>query len=293
MTVNLQEDQLGRLDLGPLRPGGGVRDCNPFGYVVTGWQIGFPAERPVTRNRALGDGIIDSTRFFGARAVSMAITLDVNKQDPQLSIDNLTAYMTPHRRPRLTWQIPGSGIERSLLVRGVDAPVSIHGKQAHVITASFIGLHGVMESANETTVEINPGADTETGRTYDLTFDRQYPPTAGLGERLVLNEGNEVADWRATIFGPAVNPTLTVGDTSIEFNRNGGLSLGPDESVTIDTRTKTINYGDDPAASRYDRVNFTEWSWEQVRLQPGENIVRYEEATLSGSCSFTWRSAWL
>lgn len=293
MTVNLQEDSLGRLDLGPLRPGGDVRECNPFGYVVTGWEIGFPAERPVVRNRALGDGIIDSTRFFGARAVSMAITLDVNKQDPQISIDNLTAYMTPHRRPRLTWQIPGSSLERSLLVRGVDAPVSIAGKQAHVITASFIGIHGVLESADATTVTINPGSDTEDGRTYDLTFDRVYPPTAGLGERLVLNEGNEIADWEATIFGPAVNPILTVNGTDISFDRDGGLTLAVGESVTINTRNRTIFLNDDPTQSRYDKVNFTEWSWEQIRLQPGENIIRYEEPSLSGSCSFTWRSAWL
>lgn len=293
MTVNLQEEQLGRLDLGPLRPGGDVRECNPQGYVVTDWQIGFPAERAVSRNRALGDGIIDSTRFFGGRAVSMNITLDVNKQDPQISIDNLTAYMTPHRRPRLTWQIPGSAIERSLLVRGVDVQVSVAGKQAHVITASFIGIHGVMESANESTVEINPGSDTEDGRTYDLTFDRVYPPTAGLGQRLVVNEGNEIADWEATIFGPAVDPILTVNGTDISFNRDGGLTLAAGESVTINTRNRTIFLNNDPTQSRSDKVNFTEWSWEQIRLQPGDNIIRYEEATLSGSCSFTWRSAWL
>lgn len=293
MTVTLTEDTLGRLDLGPLRPGAGVRECNPFGYVVTGWQIGFPAERPVVRNRALGDGVIDNTRFFGARAVSMAITLDVNKQDPQVSIDNLTAYMTPHRRPRLAWQIPGSSLERSLLVRGVDAPVSIAGKQAHVITASFIGVYGVLESAEESTITINPGEDSETGRTYDLTFDRVYPPSAGLGERLVVNEGNEVADWEATIFGPAVNPILTVNGTDISFDRDGGLTLAAGESVTINTRDRTIFLNDDPTESRYDKVNFTEWSWEQIRLQPGENVIRYEEATLSGSCTFTWRSAWL
>jgi hypothetical protein len=293
MTVALTEDSLGRLELGPLRPGAGVRECNPFGYVVTGWQIGFPSERPVMRNRALGDGVIDSTRFFGARAVSMNITLDVNKQDPQISIDNLTAYMTPHRRPRLSWQIPGSSQERSLLVRGVDAPVSIAGKQAHVITASFIGINGVMESVSETTLVINPGEDVETGRTYDLTFDRQYPPTAGLGERLVVNEGNEVADWEATIFGPAVNPTLTVNGTDISFNRDGGLTLAAGESVVINTRNRTIFLNDDITESRYDKVNFTEWSWEQVRLQPGHNTIRYEEVTLSGSCTFTWRSAWL
>lgn len=293
MSVRLDEPQLGVLDLGPLLQGGNVRQCNAAGYIVTGWQIGFPAERPVVRNRALGDGIIDSTRFFGSRAVTMAITLDVNKRDPQLMIDDLTAYMTPHRRPRLSWVIPGSSIERSLVVRGVDAPVSIEGKQAHTIAASFIGLHGVIESPSLTVIEIRPGSGDELGRTYDLMFDRHYPETLGIGARVALNEGNEVADWVATIHGPSHQPILTINGIDISFSENGGLTLLAGESVTINTRDRTIFLNDDPSESRYDRVNFTEWSWEDIRLQPGRNIVRYEEPTMSGSCSFAYRSAWL
>ena len=293
MTVQLHEEQLGTLDLGPLRPSADVRHCNAAGYIVTGWEIGFPAERAVVQNRALADGVFDSTQFFGARAVSMAITLDVNKQDPQLAIDDLTAYMTPHRRPRLSWVIPGSTIERSLLVRGVDAPLSIAGRQAHVISASFVGVNGVIESPVETVIEIRPGFESEQGRTYDLLFDRVYPPSLGIGQRIARNEGNEVADWRATIFGPAVNPILTINGIDISFSENGGLTLLAGESVTIDTLNRTIFLNNDPSESRYDRVNFTEWSWESVRLQPGDNVIRYEEPTMSGSCSFAYRSAWL
>jgi len=291
--VYLTEDTLGQLDLGPISLGGGLRECNAAGYVVTGWEIGFPASRPVTRNRALSDGTIDSTRFIGARAVSMAITLDVNKQDPQISIDNLTAYMSPRLRPRLNWTIPGSTQERSLLVRGESAPVTIRRPQANTLTASFIGVRGVLESPNESTLLIVPGSDVETGRNYDLTFDRVYPAGIPIGSRIVVNDGNETTDWSATIFGPAVDPTVTINGVNMSFDRNGGQTLAAGETLTINTRTKTVYLNDDPTASRYDKINFTDWSWEEVRFVPGQNIVRYQEATQQGTCQFTWRSAWL
>jgi hypothetical protein len=247
----------------------------------------------VVRNRALSDGTIDSTRFIGARAVSMAITLDVNKQDPQISIDNLTAYMSPRLRPRLNWTIPGSTQERSLLVRGESAPVSIQRPQANTLTASFIGVRGVLESPNESTLLIVPGSDVETGRNYDLTFDRVYPAGIPIGSRIVVNDGNETTDWSATIFGPAVNPTVTINGVDMSFDRDGGQTLAAGETLTINTRTKTVYLNDDPTASRYDKINFTDWSWEEVRFVPGQNIVRYQEATQQGTCQFTWRSAWL
>ena len=305
--VYLTDDTLGVLELGPIVTGTvetnplnpdpakrcpvDLRQCNAAGYVVTGWQIGFPASRPVVRNRALGDGTIDSSRFVGARAVSMAITLDANKQDPQISIDNLTAYMSPRVRPRLVWTIPGSTQVRSLLVRGESAPVSILGRQANTITASFIGVRGVLESPDESTLLIVPGTDVEVGRTYDLTFDRVYPASAPIGSRIVVNDGNETTDWSATIFGPAVDPIVTVNGVDMSFDRDGGQTLGLGETLTIDTRTRTVILNNDPTASRYDKINFTEWSWEQVRFVPGQNIVRYQAA--QGTCQFTWRSAWL
>lgn len=302
--IYLTEPQLGRLDLGPLVLGGGVQQCNADGYVVTGWEIGFPAERAVVRNAALADGVFDSTRFWGARAVSMAVTIDVNKQDPQLAIDALTAYMTPHRRPRLAWTIPGSVHERSLVVRGVDAPLSIQGKQAHTMAASFIGIHGTLESNNGNgpdgvnSISIVPSVEGDsTGREYDLTFDRIYPYSPGRGEHIIDNKGNEIADWRCTIsaFGgePVVNPILSINGIDMSFTENGGLTLQPNESVTIDTRDRTALWNNDPNESRYDRLNYLEWAWEDVRLKPGKNSVRYEEQADNGMAVFEWRDTWL
>lgn len=295
MSVYITEDTLGRLDIGQIVLGGGLLDCNLEGYVVTGWTVGFPVVRSVIRGRALGDGVVDDSRYVGERSISFNVTLDTSKTDPQASVDALTPYLSPRRRPRLHWTIPGSTMERSAMVRGADAPLQIAGKQLHVITASWIAPDGVLESTNENLVTINPSGDSEDGRTYDLAFDRTYPPSAGLGERIVTNHGNTVADWKATIFGATTNPRLIVNGVTINFNRNGGLDLASSQLVTLNSRERTVLYNDDPTESRYDKMNFTDWSWDQVRLEPGENIVRFEADTLSAQSQvrLSYRDAYL
>lgn len=295
MSVYITEETLGRLDIGPIVLGGGLTDCNAAGYVVTGWTVGFPAVRAVARGRALGDGVVDSSRYVGERSISFNIVLDTSKTDPQTNVDKLTPYLSPRRRPRLHWTIPGSTMERSAIVRGADAPLQIAGKQLHVVTASWVAPNGVLESPDENIVTINPSGDSEDGRTYDLTFNRTYPPSPGLGERIVTNRGNTVADWKATIFGATTNPRLIVNGVTINFNRNGGLGLAAAQLVTLDSRERTVLYNDDPIESRYDKVNFTDWSWDQVRLEPGENIVRFEADTLSpqSQVQLSYRDAYL
>jgi hypothetical protein len=293
--VYLTEPTLGLLDIGPLDLGAGLRGCNAQGYVVSGWQVGFPAVRPVARNRALADGTVDDTRFVGARAISMNIVIDASRADPQETVDRLMPYLSPRYRPRLHWTIPGSEQERSALVRGQDAPLQIAGRTAHVVTASWVAPNGVLESAEEQCEIINPGSDTEDGRRYDLVFDRVYPPSLGIGDRLVVNEGTAVAEWTATIFGPCVNPALIINGVPIRFDRSGGLELTGGTSVTIDSRQRTILLNNDPTQSRYEFVNFTDWAWDDVRLRPGENIVRFEGDVLDAGSQvqFCWRSAWL
>ena len=291
MSVYLTDDRLGRLDLGPLRPGGGVRLCNEEGYVVTGWEIGFPEVREVSRYRALADGVLDDSQFLGARAVSMNITLDVNKQDPQTSIDRLMSFMTPHVRPRLHWTIPGSAQIRSMIVRGADAPVSIQGKQAHVVSVQWVGVNGSLEAADRKCSTIVPGDDVETGRTYDLTFDRTYPPGTAIGRRIVQNDGNEVAEWEAAIYGDCLDPVLTINGIRIEFD----YDLQAGQSIYINSRDRTILLNIDPFTSVYGSTNFTEWSWESVRLQPGENVVQFNAASINAGAQavICWRDTWL
>ena len=196
-----------------------------------------------------------------------------------------------------------------MVVRGAGAPVSIAGQQAHALAVSWVGVRGVLESGGDiNSVNITPGSDTESGRHYDGPEDsfgpyytntsgevgRQYDGSSlGPGVRVVENKGNERADWQATIYGPCTDPTLTVNDIDISFT---GLSLLSNESVVISTLDKTILLNGEPTASAYNLANYTEWTWEDVRLQPGDNTVRYEPSFPVDDASYAtlfWRSAWL
>jgi hypothetical protein len=288
----LEDDTLGRVDLAP--DGAGSGDCGPQGYVVSGFQIGFPSVRAVARGRAIADGTLDDTRFVGARAVSVDLRVDQRKGDPQVLIDELMPFLSPRYRPRLHWSIPGSTERRSLVVRGVDAPVVIAGPKYHTLALSWVAPQGVIEG-DETCITINPASDTELGRAYNLTFDRTYPPSLAVGDRLVTTLGNTVTDWRATIFGPCTNPAIVVNGVELRFDRAGGVTLTGGTSLVVDTRERTILLNGDVNSSRYDKANFTDWSWEQLRLLPGDNIVRYDGVTLdtASSMQMCWRSAWL
>lgn len=310
----LTDDDLGTLDLGPMIRDGGRNDCNENGYVVSDWTIGFPAVREVARNRALADGTVDDTRFVGARAITVNVSLDVSRGDPQLMVDALMPYLSPRRRPRLHWTLPGSTQERSIVVRGADGPVSVSNKFVHTAVCSWVGPGGLIESGGlDPNCEIiNPSSDTEDGRDYGPPMfaedefgpyytntsgvvDRAYPDSLGIGDRLIENRGNAVTDWTASIFGAATNPALIINGIPIRFDRQGGLDVTGGTSVVIDSRERTILLNGDPMESRYDKVNFEDWSWEQVRLQPGDNIVRFEGDVLSeqASVQICWRDAWL
>lgn len=290
MTFKLEESTLGELELHSGDPTAG---CGP--YIISDFQIGFPAVRSVVRNRALADGVLDDTTYVGARAISASIIIDQRQGDPQLLVDELMPYLSPRYRPRLTWQIPGSVEHRSSIVRGSDAPNVIAGEKFNTVIASWVTTSGVIEASSQTCVVIDPGESAESGRVYDLEFDRSYPPGLGVGEVLVNNPGNTVADWTCTIFGAVTNPVLEINGVEMRFDRNGGLDVGLAQSVTIDTRSRTVLLNNEAEESRYDRMNFMDWTWQQVRLQPGPNLVRFEGLTLgpTAQARLCFRAAYL
>lgn len=310
MTAYLTDPSLGQLDLGPTSDQIAAGECGETGYVVSEWTVGFPEVRAVSRSRALSDGNVDDSRFVGPRAISFGITIDQRIADPQVLVEQLTPYLSPRVRPRLAWAIPGSTQVRSAVVRGQDMALSIVRPKFHQVVASWVAPNGLLESANLNSRTIRPSTDVEDGRHYTLPGDqygpyytntdagdvgRQYEPGAGIGAYIVNNAGNAVADWTAVIYGPVETPSLEINGTDIIFNRDGGLTLNGGTSVVIDSRTRTILRNNDPADSLYGKVNFDEWAWEDVRLQPGLNRIVYGGAVIGTSSSvvFSWRDSYL
>lgn len=296
--ITLHDDSLGDLAL----------TCEN-GYVVTSFQLGTPAVREVVHERALADGTVDDTLYVGARAITVAITLDQRVAPLQTLLDRLTPYVSPRRRPTFIWTLPGSETERrALVVRGVDAPFVLERPKFPPVVCQWVAPEGLITSVEATCEWIQPSSDDVPGRTYDecalvpspdrveattttgRCYDRIYPPAKPRGGRNIVNAGNEVAEWTAAIFGPITNPTMTVNGIVVTVATT--LALG--ESVVIDTRERTILRNGDPTQSLYGLSNYQAWSWDQLRLRPGENNIRYSGTAITAetSAAFCWYDTW-
>lgn len=286
--ITLIDPDLGSLELG----------ADPF--VVQSFQISSPAVRPVIHNRALANGTRDDTKYTGARAATIAIMLNDKycgtKVTMQSLFDRLLPYTVTRRRPVLRWSLPGSpGQERQMIVYGDSAPMMIGGPKHPVIGVSFIAPEGEINSAGDPICTvITPAADVELGRAYDRAYDRAYPSSSSIGDRLVLVDGNEQAHWIATMFGDCTNPYILVNGVRVEWISNGGLVLPAGSSLVVNTREKTMYLNGDPLSPRFNRANFTEWTWPDILLRPGTNTIRFGAGVLGAGASmnFCYQPTW-
>jgi hypothetical protein len=267
------------------------------GWVLTDLQIGFPSERPVVRSRSLADGVIDQSTYVGQRAVTATLTLDNRVATTQSLVDLLMPFVSPRRRPTLTWSLPGSATDfRQLTLRGVDAPLVIERPRYTIITVSWVSEQACMVDPIEQCLSVDPNdpAD-EIGREYDLDFDRDYVGIVPVGGVLVPNSGTCLASWTITLTASMVDPIVTVNGVQMAFTQNGGLTLVTGQTLVIDQQERTVLLNNDPNESRYDRLNFEDWNWDDLALQPGPNIVRLQGSGFTSTSLMTicWRSAWL
>lgn len=274
-------------------------------FAVDSFTIGSRTTRAVVRNRALASGAYDDTRFGSTRAVTIALVLNETDCGPETDrttmqelYDRILPFMQPRRRPVMTWSLPGSGgVLRQMTVRPDSAPVQIARGRHPALVLSFVAPDGEITTPGVRSTLIDPATDTEDGRVYstgtELKFDRNYPLSLAVGDRAITQNGNDDAHWRLSIFGGAVNPFFRINDILIDFASNGGLTLAAGTSVVIDTKERTIYLNDDPTTPRYDRTNFADWSWADLLLKPGANLVRFGADTLTGGQALLeWYDTW-
>lgn len=282
----LEDPVLGRLDL----------ECDDD-YVVASFEIGWPSVREVIDARALTDGSIDTTTYLGPRAVTVSLRLkDRNCDDTsttQTLLDRLTPYLSPRSRPLLVWTVrePSTAPTdvRTLRLRGADAPMIVEGPHYLSIVCQWISQDPYTAALDETcAVAVTTGTE-EFGRVYDLDFDRDYPFSPPFGVTLFNTLGNAPMDWTGTVTSDVVDPLLTINGINIQFT---GLTLVAGATVNIDTQNRTILRNNDPNDSVYGLANFTDWDWDSIRLQPGQNWIRMISATLGGAFTVCWFDRW-
>jgi|688.fasta_scaffold01021_49 hypothetical protein len=282
--IYLTDPVLGRLDL----------DCAD-GFVVTSFEIGFPEVREVMTPRSLSDGSVDTTAYLGPRPVTVALRFDQTKLATQNLLDLVTPFLSPRYRPQVVWTVqqndvgcigPSSSVEttRSLRVRGVDGPLVVDAPKYLSMVLQWISQDPYTSGLDQhCAVALITGSE-EFGRTYDLEFDREYPYSPQYGVTSFTPLGNAPMDWTGTVTSELVDPQLLVNDTTITFS---GLTLLAGQTIDINTQERTILRNNDPEDSLYGITNFADWTWDEIRLTPGENQIRLQADSYTGSPSFT------
>ena len=254
------------------------------GWSLEQLQIGFPSVRAVSRNRALDDGAYDDTRYVGQRAVSMTLRMN-GRSFTQAFIDQVMPFMSPRRRPTLTYSLSDLGTDvRSMVLRSVDAPVVIDGPSYQGIVLSWVTVDSYSRGATEHCESVTSTAGD--GRTYDLTFDRTYSPQSATTSITVQNVGNAPAPWIITMSSTTTDPTVTINGVPIAFT---GVTVSGVNFLQINARERTILMNGDPTMSEYANVNYMDWDWDDLYLQPGDNLIEY---SVSGGDESTMTICW-
>lgn len=290
MTGNLvlSDPELGDLD---------VSAC-ASGYVTVSFDLGSAAVREATRDRALGHGEFDDSRFLGSRSFAITLIVDSTIADATTLFDRVAAYNNPRRRPSVRWTEPGSAQQRqmrNMVGRGFPRP--INSPKYNGSTFTWRVPDGKIVDPNPQTYTIVPSSDTELGRTYNENYADggrgPYPASAGLGGRLVTNAGGLEADWVCQLFGPCVNPWVSMNGIKVSMNQGGGVTLVAGQYISIDTFARTILLNGDPTLSRFNKSNFTQWSWQSLGLPgPLTSTVRVGADSGTVSALFTFTSTW-
>jgi hypothetical protein len=254
-----------------LVDGSRTLDLSPVnGFAVESYDLGFPEVRRVSNPRPQADGELDRTRHHGARAVSLDIA--VWREDDrtlQTLVDSLWAFCRPGSRP---WLVLDNGRMVRLAVDQLSAPIS--NPTLRKVRAQWRAPDGRIYAVNEKVRHVFPGLGSETGRTYDLSFDREYPFSGGAGSLRVTNEGTTVTEPVLRIFGPCEAPQVineTVG-ARLSFP---GLSIAGGEYVEVDVAERTVRSNGlaAPEFNRYRDLDFVASSWWGV--EPGRNVLRF------------------
>lgn len=268
------------------------------GYVVADFQIGWPTVREVVNPRALTDGVVDTTTYLGARAVSVTLRLDQRVMPTQDLLDLVTPFMSPRYRPRIVWTVqdttaycPGYIVQpyhiRSLRLRGADAPLLVDGPRYLTIGLQWIAQDPFTSALEETCVVAGLTGTEEFGRVYDLSFDRDYPFSPPYGITYFTPIGTATMDWIGTLSAPTsalVNPSILVNNSTITFT---GLTLLAGQTVIINTQERTILRNGDINDSVYGLTNFADWTWDDLRVTPGQNQIRLQGTSMGTDASFT------
>ena len=257
------------------------------GWFVQSLDVGFPVVRQVVDNRSDANGTYDSTEYYGARTVSMVVRA---LGDRRAAFETLSKFLRPSTRPVLFYTVDGT--ERQITLRPNSRSSAFVGSpNSQEFLAQWVAPSGLIEAVTDTVAVADATLGVEAGRTYDLTFDRDYPATSPVGSVSITNSGTGFCCFRAELFGPCTNPVLenlTTGE-QLRFV----TTLTASQWLEVNTRDRTVRLNGLVSQNRYNTLDFATSKW--FEIPPGESLLRYrpDSITAGAFARVSFRSSWI
>lgn len=261
-----------------------ILDFDPFS---------MPEVRSSDKIRGLDDGLFPGTDYLGGRTINLVV--EVAGED-QASF--YTAYKTlmdacrktPDNR-LLEFRLPSwpEVIRANARVRrfnglNINTAFDLGGPVAANIQFYCSDPRLYSSAEQSATVGIQ---GTQSGRTYNLTFNRSFGGLVASNIIVANNGGNYDAPWSARIDGPVTNPSIESVSQSKTLRIIGSIGVG--EFLEVHSSPyKTIMLGG--TATRYSWLaDSTQW----FLLSPGNNDIRFNGSSAGApTMTFSWRSTW-
>jgi hypothetical protein len=228
------------------------------GYFCTKLDLGSPTMREVVDNRPDQHGTIDRTALLGSRVVTIELTALAGAG---ARIDQVASafapFMDPAARPVLHYVLDRlDNPERVLPLRSSAFAWPIVGPYQRDVQLTFVAPDPVVRSPVVRQASAWAGMAGGPGRTYDLTFDRIYPPAAGMAiTGFAANAGDLAAQPVVRVHGPGSHLLVDFWEASTTLVFDPTYTLGVGHYVDVDSLHRTVI--DDAGVSCYEHVEWT------------------------------------
>lgn len=264
--------------------------ANGGGIWFNDLDLGYADVREIIEVLPGRDGADDYTSYAAAKAVSVSVVVvPTVGATIGASMDRLTAWMDPSRRPTLHYRLAGQG-DRQMTVRAAQLgrPATRAGRGRLEVSLGWKVPDGRAYEDAIHLASINPTATSISGRVYPRAYPRSYPANVGTGIATVRNGGPLRVFPLVRIWGPVTNPAITNDRTGQTVKLTTTINDG--DYAEIDMRARTAQLNGNPALAASLRAYLTTRQW--WPLERGDNAIRFHPSTVSGRAEVLWSAAY-